>query len=302
MASHLSEEDKAKMRTLIIYNLKPTELAQAKTYIGSQVRDEIIKGEKIDDPELQQMLLSLSPKNAAKMMTEYPPAIYVLFSKLTPKFLSMIIEELDEAKRAMILSEAITQKPVDAEDMQAFKTKLTKYSEVELYSPALEKIKLMLPSSTLSTEESLYNVMAMHGNAQSIKTCALKHIPYQLISSMPEELLKESLLSYDSVKRIEYLETLAGDEKDFLLNAFAPAGSKARDIYEMDYERVLADTTAVDKINTNQDAISKHFIFHLRELIRKSPQYQSKIESAVMTWAENLMAQKVSKTKLKVAV
>lgn len=296
---HFSEEDKGRMRSLILPSLKGPELVKANSYIGSQVRDEIIKGEKIEDPELQEMLLSLSPKSAAKMMMEHPASISVLFSKLTPKFLSLILEQLSEPTRSKIVNEAVLGKTNNI-DLKAFKTALIRYAELDLFSPVLEKIKLIIPDATRNTENTLYGALAKHGNTQSIKLCAQRYLPHQLVIQMPEELLKESLLSYDSARRVEYLETLAEGDKDLVLNAFAPAGSKARDIYELDYERILTDESAKNQIEENSDSITKNFIVHLREYIKKNPQYQSKIEAIIAEWAEEMVSHNSQRPELKV--
>jgi hypothetical protein len=298
LVSMLSEEDKGKLRATVQVALKPAEMTKAKEFISAQVRDEILKGEKIDDPELQEMLLAISPKKAAQMVMDQPEFVSMLFSKLSPRFLGLILEQLNDENKSAVLNQALGQKTLS--DVKVFKSVLYKYADIEIFSPALEKIKLILPDSSKSTEETLYQAIAKHGNAQSVKACALRNFPYQLITSLPEDMLKEALLQFDSIKRIEYLETLANDDKEYLINAFAPPGSKARDIYELDYERVFSNEEANARIKADADTIAKNFVIHLRDFMRKNPQFKGKVATIVGQWADNMAAEFNSIPKLKI--
>ncbi len=300
LVSMLSEEDKGKLRATVQMSLKPAEMEKAKEFISAQVRDEILKGEKIDDPELQEMLLAISPKKAAQMVMEQPEFVSMLFSKLTPRFLGLILEQLNDENKSAVLNQALGQKTLS--DIKVFKSVLFKYADIEIFSPALEKIKLILPDSSRSTEETLYHAIAKHGNAQSVKACAMRNFPYQLITSLPGDMLKEALLQFDSIKRIEFLETLSNEDKESLINAFAPAGSKARDIYEFDYERVFSNEEANARIKTESDTIAKSFVIHLRDFIRKNPQFKGKVTTIVSQWADSMATEFNTINKLKIVV
>ena len=294
----MTEEDRGRLRSLVQTGLKSEDVIKAKEFIGGKVRDEILKGEIIDDPELKEMLLALSPKKAALLVTEQPEVISLLFSRLTAKFLGLILEQLPEERKSFIINEALGQK--DFSDMKTFKTLLSRYAEIELFSPALEKIKMILPESSRNTEETLYHAIAKYGNSQSVKACAMRSFPYQLVTSLPGELLKEVFLQYDPMKRVEYLETLDSGEKELFINAFAPVGSKARDIYELDYERAFADDQAIANIEANVEFISKDFIVHVRNYLKKNAHLKTRVDNIISKWAEERCAQFSSHNELKI--
>jgi hypothetical protein len=298
LVSYLAKDERSKMRTMVRSPMQPAEVIKGKEYIGIQVRAEIIKGENSDDPELQEMLMSLSPKKAAQLVCEQPQYTSLLFSKLTAKFIGMILELLPEEKKASILGIALTQKFFD--DIKQFKNVLVRYADVELFSPVLEQIKVLIPDASRSMEETLYQAIAKHGNTQSVKACALRNYPAMLIPKLPAELLKEVLLHYDSVKRVEFLETLNPQEKEHFINSFAPAGSKARDIYEMDYERVCSDEQKLAEINVNIDNIYREFTDHLRTHLGKTTVFQAKIDFTISIWAEELAKKFSSVPDLKI--
>jgi hypothetical protein len=119
---------------------------------------------------------------------------------------------------------------------------------------------------------------------------AIRTLPSSLIKELPAEILRENLLQYDSGKRIEFLESVSDEEKNFYLDIYAPLGSKARDIYELDYERYLADPGRMTFVSENKEAILKNFLAHTRTYINRNPNYSSKIDAIVGEWARNLVA------------
>lgn len=298
LVSHLAEDERVKLRTVVSNSLKTSEINKAKDYIGSQVRDEILKGEKIDDPELQNMLLALSPQKAAELITLHPETISYLFSKLTAQFLGLILDHLPEEKKKSVLSEALVSS--SSSDSQYLKTILPKFTDIELFSPTLEKLKQIIPEAGPSTEGTIYEAIARHGNSHSVRLCALRNFPSQLIPLLPTEVLKEAMLQFDSQKRIEYLETLSNEEKDFYLDAFAPEGSKARDIYELDYERICEDASRLTFISANSELISKNFVSHMRSFLRKNTSHQGKVDAIITNWSNDLASKYAVKREFKV--
>jgi len=136
LVANLPDEERAKLRALVISSLKPSDISKAKDFVGIQIRDEILKGEKIEDPELQDMLLSLSPTKAAELIQAQPKSISYLFSKLTAQFLGLILDHLPDDKKAVVLSEAMNT--TQGFDIKALKMILPKFIDVELFSPGLE--------------------------------------------------------------------------------------------------------------------------------------------------------------------
>lgn len=116
---------------------------------------------------------------------------------------------------------------------------------------------------------------------------------------MPQGFLKEVLLQYDSQKRIEFLETLSNDDKEFYIDTYAPVGSKARDIYNLDYDRLCDDAEKLSYISSNSEVIFKNFVIHLRTSVRKNTGNASKVDGIITAWSTELSSKYTVRRELK---
>jgi hypothetical protein len=254
--------------------------------------EDILVPSDIVDAEVADLLLRLKPEKAAAFVKENPSLGKILMNVMNSKFVAKILDNLEEDVVDVALTRSLEYKKEEIKGLLGeFKTKLKNYQVSKSRIPFLAKIADLIPLSMPSRENALFKALASNSdNVEDISSIAMQFFPAILIPHLPENFLKNVLQSYPMAKKIELVSSLDEGLRDKFVNIFAPTGSKAADVLELELEKVETDLAIQRRIRDQSDLIWKEFVDFTRKMIKASKENSSEFENMVNQWAEKIMS------------
>ena len=253
----LTVEEREKWKGFLTKQLAGPELIEANAFISNSIVADILVPAAIVDAEVADLLLRLTPENGARFIQDNGDLGKVLLNVMNTKFVAKILEHLDEDMVDGVLSKGMEFKKEDVDPMlDEFKAKLKDYQVETKKLPFMEKILDLIPVAMPSRENSLFKVLATNSeDMEQVKGIAMKFYPSALVPYLPEQFLKSVLQTYPMGPKVELVASLDEHLKDKFVNIFAPAGSKAADVLELEMEKIDTDLGVQRRIKNEKDNI-----------------------------------------------
>ena len=155
--------------------------------------------------------------------------------------------------------------------------------------PFANKLVGLIRASKPSSENPLYRSLAVSiKNVKKLSEVAMDCFPAALIDKIPAEILKTLLIQYPMGKKVELVLSLPEDRRDFFVDLFAPVGSKALDVLELELEKSRGDIKIMREINDAPERAWNDFVFYVRNFVKNDRNNQGTFENLVTTWAQSL--------------
>jgi hypothetical protein len=253
----------------------------------------------IDDYEICDLLLALTPEDAAKFSIEYPElgAIFanVLSSKTIGEMLSLmpmdVTTDIIERSSMFRKEEVLAQMPLLKEKMLEVKHKRER-------PPFLARIMDILPTAKPELETELYSTLIQHCAWDDVRETALKFLPSDVITNISDNIFKAVVGAMPLEAQVQYFASRADDERNEILNRFASKGSKTREMIEIEINTIAKNEVALRKLqNDKRKSIDDEFMGLTREYISQHPEAQSEMKSEVEIWLKNIKTQYVQSDK-----
>lgn len=283
--SHLPEDDRETWKGLIDQPLDYKDIDRANKFISSEIVQEIIIPSAIEDKEACELLLLLRPEQAAKFIEDEPELGRILLNVMNTRFVANTLDCIDENRIDDVVLEGahFTKEEVD-KNIEKLKNQIKNYLDLTVKAPFVKRVVELIPLAGPTREPVLYKVLAEQGDEENMRSLALKNFPASLIPSLPENTLKALLREYPIDKKVEMLSVVDQETKNRFLEIFAPVGSKAADLINMELEKSSNDLEFQKRIKTNKDDIWKEFVVFVRSKISKDTSLKSITRESIEEW------------------
>lgn len=300
--SSLSMEERKEWKKIISKPSKEEELKEAKKFIGIQVVQEMIIPNTITDHEMIELLLKVKPEDCAELVKEDDQLGSFLLNVMNTKFVSKMLNKLssDEMQTIIRAGMNLTLQQADliTDDLRA---KLKSIVRTETMSPMIEKIMELIPVAAMDKERALYSSLVETGNIVAVVDLAKRNLPYDILFTMPDVLMKNFIQSYPREKRPEIFYMAEDDKKDWIKNLIAP-NQKSQDMLSLDLEKYQTNSSLNERITVGIDQVKKDFLDHCRQQIKQNPSLQRDLEPVILNWMESFGVVPETKTpELKMA-
>jgi len=287
----LHQEERDKWKALLGSTLQDAELSIANKFISSEIIKDILVPSEIDDIEAADLLLKLSPEAAANFVKDDPELGKIILNSMSDGFVANIFQNLNESEIEMAVTSSMTyQKDQVSDYMLDFKGKLAQYQETEKMLPFVNKLINLIKVTKPHNENPLFKSLA--SNVKSVKTItdvALSSFPGSLIDRIPADILKTILIQYPMQRKVELVLSLSPEKKEFFVDLFAPVGSKASDVLDLEIEKAQGDIRVMREITDSPEKAWDDFVYFVRNYIKNDNTNQSVFENLVATWAQALV-------------
>lgn len=269
--SKIDEEDREEWKEKLNSPLTNEEVEVANKYISNQIVEEIIVPDKISDPEVADILMKIEPAKAAEFIKEKPVLGQFLLNILNTNFISKVFEFFSDDELSSIVSGSLGLKNIKITDEQLaeMKSALEKFKQTKDKLPFVKKILELIPIATPSREKILFHSLGSVGDEKVVRSIAESYFPAELVTHLPESFIKSSMQSYPLSKRVELLSVLDEEDKNWMMNAIAPPGSKAADMLELEFEKNSKDISFQRRIQEEGQVMHKEYIDFLRKQIQR---------------------------------
>ncbi len=298
--TELSVNEKKKWQALMTEPLNMQDLAVANDYISNQIVQNIILPSYLDDKEVFSMIYQLTPEQVVELIAKNKKAGAALINVLNTNFVMNVFKKCPEDIKIGLVNQAMMLKPEDIKASQDnLKMELTKFVNTKTEAPFFDKIAQLIPVSLdINFESHLYSLLAKEKAFSLIKEISEKYFPASLIAELPETMLKELLQNYPLQKKVRLFLTLDDELRDELMAIFAPAGTKAHDMLEMEFENIKSNEQEFNRILGAKDEYWSDFVHYVRKSIKSTKHYANEARNVVNEWSDALMNGKKADLKL----
>jgi hypothetical protein len=285
----LSPDERSEWKKYLDKSVDGEGLKRANLFISTQIVEEIIVPAAITDPEAQDLLLKIKPEQAAKFVQENPDLGKILMNVMNTKFVSKIIDNLESSYIDKIIDSSIDFDSSDIEtQLDNFKSKLAEYQDEKKRIPFLERVQELIPIASPSRENSLFKALAKSGDQEAMYKLASQFFPAVLVPELPVNFLKTILQQYPMGPKIEMLLSIDETLKDHFVGIFAPEGSKANDMLQLEFEKAENDISVQRRVRNEGEEIWKEFVDFSRRQIKSDKTVAGDIDSMVSEWVEKV--------------
>ncbi len=275
------------------------ELAKAFTFVSNKIMEAMMVPSLIDDYEICDLLLALTPEDAAKFSMEYRElgAIFanVLSSKTIGEMFTLmpmdVTTDIIERSSMFRKEEVLAQMPLLKEKMLEVKYKRER-------PPFLARILDILPNAKPELESKLYSTLIQHCAWDDVQQTALKFLPREVLSNVSDSIFKGVIGAMSLDAQVQFFASRSDEERLESIDRFASKGSKTREMIDVEINMITKNEVSLRRLqNEKKKSIDDDFIMLTREYIEQHPEAQSEMKSEVEIWLQNIKAQYVTSGK-----
>lgn len=285
----LTDSEKNEWRTLLEDGLTSEELARANRFIGNQIIQNIMVPSFIKDPKIYSKIIQIKPNQFKNIIEKDYDTACLLLSLMPPDFINSVLAYFSPDLQQKLIQSSLAVTPEDfAKDQDKISEALSFIDDNPTVRPFLDGLAKMIPTAGRDVEKILYTNFVSEAPVSRTDFILKEFFPGFLFQDLPEELIKSILNSYPMSKRVKLLKSLPEDTAEFYIDIFAPSGTKANDLIQIEFETIERDEALLMEIQSNQDEYWNEFIKFARSSLKTEKQFTSQIDEVVANWREGL--------------
>jgi hypothetical protein len=282
----LTHDERSTWKMNLEGEMTKPELSKAFLYINNQIIHMMMVPSLIDDYEICDLLLDVSPETAAKFCIENPELGVVFANVLSANTIGEMFKIMPyELTEKIIEESAYFQKDEIIALMPLLKDKLLEVKNKREKPPFIKRIVDILPTTRPEIEKKLYATLLKHLPVEDVQETAMKYLPWEIVAQLPENVFKELISSLPIDFQVQYFISLGADKRDVELNRFAAKGSKGREMIDVELSMVLKNEILVKRIEGDRAyQIQSQFVDYARKFVFISEASQKEVAPFVMDW------------------
>ena len=291
--SGLNDQERDKWRSSLDVFLNEEQLFASNLYMSEEVVRTMVDPGKVKDIELIDLVLSLPLDVSCRFVVERVEQGKILMNLLTPPQITKILNRLTEKDGDLVLANSLDCDFAAIRDNFAqFKADLKDYVNVQKHRPFNSKIIQMVGEFNPLKESMLYSLLAKSGMQDEMFKTARVNLPYDCITRLPRELIKDFMQAYPINKKVQFLSVCGEEMKADLLKAFADQGSTARQMLDLEFENLNSDKATVARLQIQKDLVVKEFVTFVRQYLGSHKETEQDVEFAVRDWIQTFSSSK----------
>lgn len=282
----LTHNERATWKAILHSELSKDEVSNSFGFISNKITEMMMVPSLIEDYETCDLLLGMSSKDAAKFCEEDVELAVVFTNVLS----SNVIGEMFKILSPDLVADLIDRSAAFNTDelpelLPALKSKLEQIKTKREKPPFLKRIIEILPSANSDIEPKLYSTLLKHFTADEVKVTALKIFPKKLIPEISDEVFKQVVALMPLDVQVQYFASMENEQRDEVLNKFAPKGSKSREMIDVELITILKNEVMLKRLqNEKRSKLEQEFISYARQLISTNQEIQREVIDQVEKW------------------
>jgi hypothetical protein len=282
----LTHDERSTWKMNLDGEMTKPELSKAFLFINGQIINMMMVPSLIDDYEICDLLLDLSPKDAAKFCTENPSLGVVFANVLSANTIGEMFKIMPyEMTEKIIEDSAYFQRDEIVAQMPLLKEKLLAVKNKREKPPFVKRIVDILPTARPEIEKKLYSTLLLHLSIDDVKETAMKILPWGIVAQLPNAVFKELVSSLPMDFQVQYFISLGEEMREEELSRYAPKGSKSREMIDVELSVVLKNEILVKRIEGDRKFhIQAEFVDYARKFVSSSESSQKEVSPLIMDW------------------
>lgn len=284
----LTHDERNVWKSRLKGSLSQVRRVSANAYVSSLVTSDIISdGIHSSDNELCDLLIALKPAEATEFIQNEKELAPYLLNFLSPAMLNRLFNNFSQECGDLIergLQASVENK---YDKIEQFKQSLKSYVSYYKVNPLAENLMSLLNTASQDMEKTIYEKLIAWGYGKQLKLRAIKSCPYFLLQQLSLKSHKVLLEGCSIDFKSKYLFTL-GDSGQELIEAIAPSGSRARDMLELELERLESDKGFLSQLQENKAKLQVLYVEHARSVIENNDSIKNELEERFDEWRETI--------------
>lgn len=284
----LSIDERNTWKTYLDIELDVENAVKAFNYISARLMEAMMLPLAVEDIEIFDFLVSVPPKDAAAICQEDIELAVILTNMVSTDITAEMFKLIPEPALSTIIEKSLTFSPQDLErKTPLLKEKIKQLKQKNQKPPFIMKVVEMLPSAQKEIEVKLYKTLQPYFEQDELQKLAMANLPKCLLGEIPDSVFKFTLSQMPTDFQVKFLTLLDEEERINKLNILASAGSKAREILELEIEAITKNPTALNKlIKESALEIQAKYLKIARESISKNIELQLEVQPLLTKWFE----------------
>jgi len=282
----LTHDERSTWKMNLDGEMTKPELSKAFLFINSQIINMMMVPSLIDDYEICDLLLDLSPKDAAKFCSENPSLGVVFANVLSANTIGEMFKIMPYEMTGKIIEDsAYFQRDEIVAQMPLLKEKLLAVKNKREKPPFIKRIVDILPTTRPEIEKKLYSTLLLHLSIDDVKETAMKILPWEIVAQLPDAVFKELVSSLPMDFQVQYFISLGEEKREQELSRFAAKGSKSREMIDVELSVVLKNEILVKRIEGDRKfQIQSEFVDYARKFVSSNEGSQKEVSPLIMDW------------------
>lgn len=282
----MTHDERSTWKALLHSELTKEEISNSFVFVSNKITEMLMVPSLINDYETCDLLLELSAKEAARFSQEDMELGVVLTNVLSSNIIGEMFKIMDPDMVADLIDRSATFSPDKIETvLPVLKTKLETVKAKREKPPFLKRIIDILPGATAELEKKLYATLLKYFTEDEVKLTAIKIFPRSLVAQVPDEVYKKIVELMPIETQVQYFASMENDQRDTMLDKFAPNGSKGREMIDVELSVILKNEVALRRLqNEKRERLQQEFLSYTRQLISGNQDIQREVIDQIESW------------------
>jgi len=272
-------------------NATSSQQVQALRFLGEQILDSYLMPPPAVPQEKLERLMSLNEKQIVKLVQKNAEISCVLFNLLNLSQIAKVLDLLDEPTAINVsgLSAKLTEGDIVVQaGVLADNIDQMLNEQSETLSPFIERAADLIPRVNGAREKILFLSIAQSKSYQFLKVTAEKYFPSELVTKLPTEVLKSSLLKLNNILRAELVLSQPESSRTVFLSAIGEPGKKIRDMLDLEISEIEKNPRRKALLQVKGPVLWRDFISNLRKQLSTDEALIEQSRPILYSWIKEI--------------
>ena len=281
----LGREERKEWRQYLALPHDATSVRKADGFIASQIVEAFLSPIAKMDEATRRELNELSLGDCIELVRESPSFGAVLASVLPPGQVARIFTVLPPEMSSQITSESLR---LGEENLAQAAGQMMK--RVLALKAQKKHIRFLDHASELMAdigperESAIFSALSESGEYRLLEAAARQLFPAELVTRLPQQVLKTCLDAFPLERRAEIIFTQEGSNREQLLRSYGADGSRMRELLDLELERISGDDFRKHRLMRNRNALWKALADQARLQIRRDDSARESADELLGSW------------------
>lgn len=285
--SHLSLDDRKEWKKQLLTTVDKAGVSRADAFVSSQIVESMLMPAPKMEDELSELISQLKLTDCVEIALE-DSELGAVFVNILPtgqvaKMLSLLPAE--QSKAVTLASLKFSDEELRSKSTAIKAAIVAMNAKIKgSAAPFLDRAGDLLSEVGPEKESSIFLALAEAGEYALMEETAKRHFPAELLFRIPAPVLKTCMNRLPMTKLAEMILCRDDSERPIFLDAFGRAGSKLRDLIDVELKQLEGDEVRKRRAEKNQALIWRDFVDVSRNLIRTNETVSDLVEDTLNSW------------------
>jgi hypothetical protein len=266
--------ERMKLKSSINISYQTVDSNRGDSFIQDQISTLILYRDKIEDERLKELIADADEKKLISLISQNYLAGAYLLGMLPPFQSSKISDSIPEEVFIQLMSVPVDEDvPMEVTDyiVNYLENNKVKFNKLPVF---LENLEEFLGNASAQREETIFKLSLDFFDQEEILGMVVNYCPVFILKNLSGQALYRVVQKMGAQDKIRFLVCLEDQIRNDILNEVGEPMSRAREVYEVDLEKILINEELVTKVKNDAPRIWYTFKQAARKIIQKDEAFR----------------------------